>query len=444
MKYVNESQFQISNYFKKDILQNILNFLPEYDFKNILKAFSKNKYLKDELKFILYKNLLYFNNDNIDCEYYSNYYSISYEKIILKKIIDNNVFSTIKNSFFNLKNLYFFFGSDDNYSMSILQYCKELTTLSLIGNSSITDNTLRCISKNCLKLENIYLNYCENITYNGVNNILLSCKNLKNIEFSGKNINNTFLVNISDNFSRLESLKLKYCYDISDFSINNCFLKTKLKLKHLDLTGCSNDLLSENSIVNIVRKCNNLESIILQNCKNVNNNVIINLINNCSNLKCINLIGCAMINSESIKFLFEKCLKLETISLCENNKLNDSILNNLNKTMNLKEIYFLSIRSITDKGLINLINNSPFLEKIKIPRCINISDFFLEEISKKFPKIKHIDISFCNKITDYGVNILLKNCLKLTNFNLFKIDNLKNNIENFKKIYPKIYFDSIF
>ena len=368
-------------YFKKDILQNILNFLSEDDFKNMLYIFSKNKFLKEELKYILYKNLVNFNNNNI--EYYNNTYNISFEKIILKKNIDNNVILTIKNSFINLKILYFLINSYDSYIINIVKYCKELKTLSLIGNSNITDIAIDCISQNCLKLENIYLNYCEKITYKSINNLLKSCKYLKNIEFSGKDVNDYFLINISENCVKLESLNLKYCNNITDLSISALF-KNKLKLKHIDLTCC--EYITENSITNIAKKCNNLESIILQNCININNNGIINLINYCNNLKSINLIGCNLINIDSVSLIFSTCKKLENISLFGKNQINDNILINI-KENKLNEIYFNSIFGITENGLINFIKKSHFLEKIKIPKSNIVTDLVLHLLTFQTPII---------------------------------------------------------
>jgi hypothetical protein len=110
-------------------------------------------------------------------------------------------------------------------------------------SSLITDEAVKCISKNCLLLQSINLFNCENISDQGVE----SMTQLK----------------------QLVSLDLSYCSDITDNSIIP-ILKSLPQLQHVKLTGLFR--LTEASLVDVCSK--RLETLCLLNCRNIQKNSV--------------------------------------------------------------------------------------------------------------------------------------------------------------------------
>ncbi|CAO3570719.1 unnamed protein product [Mortierella alpina] len=57
-----------------------------------------------------------------------------------------------------------------------------LTRLYISTDSLISDDALGILSRSCLGLEDLYLHYCQSLTYRGLHHILRSCKQLKSLK----------------------------------------------------------------------------------------------------------------------------------------------------------------------------------------------------------------------------------------------------------------------
>ena len=126
---------------------------------------------------------------------------------------------------------------------------------------------------------------------------------LRNMKLPTLGIN--YLIN---NFTQLEVLKLTCCNICDDGLIitKNC---GKLKhLKYLDLSYNHN--LTDESFINIIKGCRNLETILIYHFIKLTDASLFSIAENCPNLKKLFPISKNMITNIGLNALKNKCLQL--------------------------------------------------------------------------------------------------------------------------------------
>uniref|UniRef100_A0A336L622 CSON003580 protein n=1 Tax=Culicoides sonorensis TaxID=179676 RepID=A0A336L622_CULSO len=144
----------------------------------------------------------------------------------------------------------------------------NLTHLSLYRNK-IEDHCLPIIFKHFTNLKSLNLNRCNQITDNGMLDLLNASSNVR------------FRLS---NLKKLQILKLKRCSNITDKTFTE--LSPMLNLRELDLSEVD---VSETAIESIVNKFPKLEHLILNECPKINNNCLKHICEKLKRLKYLNV-----------------------------------------------------------------------------------------------------------------------------------------------------------
>jgi len=189
--------------------------------------------------------------------------------------------------------------------ISLLQQNKWLKEFICKYCKCITFNIIQTLIKYNHKLEKLDCSYCYNITYVNIDNILIHLKNIKYISFHCcENINFHVLYYNEIIKNSLEYLDLGYCYNLYSYYL-----------------------------INLINKCNKLETLLLSNCRCINLMVIYSIIK-CKYIKKIKLMKNYSINFNLLDLLLNKSNSLEYLYISRYNK-NYSVLKNLYPTVKI-------------------------------------------------------------------------------------------------------------
>lgn len=149
---------------------------------------------------------------------------------------------------------------NDQKLIVISENFKNIVRLSFMSDD-ITEVGINSLALNCNKLEEIFMSNCNNINDNCIQLISKNCPNLKTIELNNcKNISDISLLNISKYNTDLRRIHLQYT-SISDNGLKEIFMNCK-KLKEIFLEGCN---ISESILHNIHDYCEYLRTINISN-----------------------------------------------------------------------------------------------------------------------------------------------------------------------------------
>lgn len=173
---------------------------------------------------------------------------------------------------------------NNNFVVNLYKW-KSLISLQLMDCSSVTDNIMKQITKNCFSL--LHLSLC-----------------------SGSLLTNDSLKYILDNNNKLHSLNLSYLPLITDEIIILILSNSNMTINSLIFDSCPN--ITNNCIQYISTYCNKLNSLEIINSMNISSALLINLVNNSNTIKSLIIINCKKIIKKDIFLLAYHCFNLKT------------------------------------------------------------------------------------------------------------------------------------
>ncbi|MBI2785083.1 MAG: hypothetical protein HYX60_01765, partial [Legionella longbeachae] len=245
----------------------------------------------------------------------------------------------------------------------------------------------------------------------------LDLSNLKELKLNGSNITVNSLAHLLAKASKLETLDLTNCKNLSGELLNDLDLSN---LKELKLNGSN---ITVNSLVRLLAKANKLEKLDLTDC----NNLIGELPNDLdlSSLKEVKLRESKITyNINSIGRLLANASKLETLDL-SNQYLRGELLNKPNLS-NLKELK-VNDTDITISSLGLLLANASKLEKLDLTDCKKLMSELPNDLD--LSNLKDFQVNNSN-LTVNSLGRLLANASKLEKLVLFHCKNLSGKILN--------------
>ena len=137
----------------------------------------------------------------------------------------------------------------------------------------------------------------------------MGCTLLRKIDFHNIKLSTQSVNHIINNVNLLEELNLYYCRICKDGFIITKDDNAKLQnLKYLDLSDSFN--LTDESFINIIKGCRNLETILIYHCIKLTDASLFSIAANCPNLKKLFPISKNMITNIGLNALKNKCLQL--------------------------------------------------------------------------------------------------------------------------------------
>jgi len=201
---------------------------------------------------------------------------------------------------------------------------------------------------------------------------------MDDLDLEGFYVSDSTLKRIGDLCPSLVSLNLKgNPTTITNNSVQQLVRKcNKLKLLNISDSKYIND----EGIYNIVSKCTDLTTLDISNCMNVSEVGIKNICTYATNLVNLNISRCTKINEAGIETLATG-LMLQTLDLSWNATLTDASLNflaNNDTNISLNSLTVCHLHLLTEVGIKNLIQKCTGLRFLNIQHCDNLKSLVIE------------------------------------------------------------------
>ena len=245
----------------------------------------------------------------------------------------------------------------DDMAIFIISHCPCLLLIELSrshnyhssSHPQITGHTLQSIAEHCTRLQSLSLRHCDEITDAGLVIISEHCTNLKSLHLQGcDEMTDTSIISISTHCIGLQSLNLDCSRKITDASI-----------------------------ISISTNCTGLQELNLQGCHQITDASIMSISTHCTGLQSLNLAGCLQITDASIILISTHCTGLQSLNLHSCREITDICIISISQNCTgLKEL-FVSYTNITDASLIAIAKNCTGLQLLHIYGCDGLSSRML-------------------------------------------------------------------
>ncbi|MED6131389.1 hypothetical protein PIB30_009611 [Stylosanthes scabra] len=366
------------------------------------------------------------------------------------------------------------FSDTDLHEKALASGLKKLRKVNLSGTYMLGNSSIFTCCQNCVSLEALVVHHTSSLSNVGFANAIRKRPQLRSLGVRSGNVTSELidaLVSLKD----LTFLDLSFSH-ISDEAL--CALaEGGLPLREFSLEYCKGYQYS--GISCLLRMCNNLQYLDLQETKFLNDECVIELSLLLGNLNVVNLnwnekltdlslfaimrncpfiteirmgftgVGkqklggdCLVVNSH-LKFLYLAC----------NSWLDDGIVTMLASVCPNLEMMDLSHCSKVSMGAIEVLrrcrkiqhmnlthlgydpSRSKFWINFKVPTLFvlnlsrsSISNEELSQISKSCCNLKELDLDYCDKITTSGVKQVVNNCKELRMITLWNCENVSCDI----------------
>ncbi len=144
---------------------------------------------------------------------------------------------------------------------SISEDCPNLISLNLSFNATIDTEVIQSIASNCPKIEDLDLSDCAEVDDNTIKVLATNSKNLQRLALDSSSITDQALFSLGDNASRLHTVELYSCEEITNSGV--LYLAQHCPLQKIDLTYCTE--LSQQDINQVIAHSSRLREIMLLN-----------------------------------------------------------------------------------------------------------------------------------------------------------------------------------
>ena len=312
----------------------------------------------------------------------------------------------------------------------------NLTRLNLSNCPEMTEESILGLIKICPNLTSLDLSTCKKMTGQGIQKILserelvdlnisgcgpfFSAKAVKSFRLEKKSIINLFLRFPSITSLHLGSIEiteifiydiLKRCPKLVTIDVSSC--PSSVSIKKLNLSEHRGNLLSENTINNLVTICPKLEDLNVERCLKMTPIGIERILERFPklNLKHIEWTKIEELDLSGYSDLDEQAI-IRTISFCK---------------VKLKNLNLGNYSKITSQGIEYILNNCPKLVELIIGTAETLP----------YIRIEELDISKCPLLSEISILSLVKRCSPyLKSINLHNCSQVNGIIQSILKECP--------
>ncbi|XP_072097288.1 LOW QUALITY PROTEIN: F-box and leucine-rich repeat protein 13 [Mobula birostris] len=306
---------------------------------------------------------------------------------------------------------------DNDVANILRRYRSTVIHLSLRGCNNIGQATFKGIS-GCRNLQDLNLSECKNITDEFMSTVIEMCTSLVYLNMAYTTISDATLRSLSKFGLNLQYLSLAYSKLFTNKGLN--YLATGKgchKLVYLDISGCTE--ISVRGFKSLGIACNKIEHLVINDMATLTTNCITAMVGYYNNLTTVTLLGSPHISDTAIKVLVQGN-KLTTFKTEGNKRITDATFKIFSTSCpNLNHIYVADCSRITDNSL-KFISTLKNITVLNISDCMSITDAgirsFLEGSSGQ--KLRELNISNCVLITDLSILKIAQRCLSLTHLRM--------------------------
>ncbi|XP_056393474.1 F-box/LRR-repeat protein 17 isoform X2 [Hyla sarda] len=242
----------------------------------------------------------------------------------------------------------------------------------------LSDSSLISLATHCTSLQKVHVGNQDRLTDEAIKQLGSRCKDLRDIHFG-------------------------QCYKISDDGMiiiaNGC---PKLKKIYMQ----ENKLVSDKSVEAFAEHCPELEYVGFMGCSVTSRGVI--RLTNLKNLSSLDLRHINELDNETVMEIVKKCQNLTSLNLCLNRNIDDRCVEVIAKEgRSLKELYLVTCK-ITDHALIAIGRYSTTIETVDVGWCKEITDQGATLIAQSSKSIRYLGLMRCDQVNEATVEQLVQ------------------------------------
>ncbi|WCJ26910.1 F-box family protein [Euphorbia peplus] len=307
-------------------------------------------------------------------------------------------------------------------SPAFLDYVKDLKNLTkiVINGARVSDAIFHMISSYCRSLAEIGLSKCIGVTDVGIAMLVSGCINLKNLNLTCcYSITDAAISAIARSCKLLVCLKLEACNMITEKGLeqlgSNCIL-----LEELDLTDCCG--LNDRGL-ECLTGCSRLISLKLGLCTNISDKGLSYIASHCPNLLELDLYRCSGIGDNGLAALSSGCKKLRMLNLSYCYLITDYGLRFLGFLEELSDLEMRSLDKITGAGLTAFVSMCKTLADLDLKHCVKIDDLGFWALAYYSQNLRQINLSHC-AVSDLPLCMIMGNLSRLQDAKLVHLSNV--------------------
>ncbi|CAO3649623.1 unnamed protein product [Cunninghamella echinulata] len=282
------------------------------------------------------------------------------------------------------------------------------------GCIQLTSHMLRVLSKSCYNTEVLCLKDCRGLSTPSIACFLKVSHQLRILDLSGlESIKNSTLTIIGQHLHHLEELNVNWCRNITGEGIQGLLQpqqpqqqRTILSsLQILKLDGCK--LLDEYTMQLIASTLPNLRQIYLASCTSIKDNTLIEFLQHLSipsSLTHLNLSHCTQLTDISLRSLAKYCKRLIHLELAGCHGFSDTGLAHFISKLDpfLTYLDLEDVSTITGHTIRTLSTHQPNLKRLCIANCTLVDDEPIQDLILKgsCQQLEHLELDGCS-ISDH-------------------------------------------
>ncbi|KAM3938972.1 F-box/LRR-repeat protein 17 [Leptodactylus fuscus] len=256
--------------------------------------------------------------------------------------------------------------------------CSGLVKYTAYRCKQLSDSSLISLTTHCTALQKVHVGNQDRLTDEAIKQLGSRCKDLRDIHFG-------------------------QCYKISDEGMT-AIAKGCPKLKKIYMQ--ENKLVSDKSVEAFAGHCPELEYVGFMGCSVTSRGVI--RLTNLKNLSSLDLRHINELDNETVMEIVKKCQNLTSLNLCLNRNIDDRCVEVIAKEgRKLKELYLVTCK-ITDHALIAIGRYSTTIETVDVGWCKEITDQGATLIAQSSKSIRYLGLMRCDQVNEATVEQLVQ------------------------------------
>jgi len=292
--------------------------------------------------------------------------------------------------------------------IQLIARCSLLAKMSITSRDDISDIIL-ALSTSSHKLKELYVKYCQPLTYNDLTDLAIGCGMLETINLEGSGC-----LNGDGDTHEMEGSNKCNC--AHNLSFSDLFGQFK-NLTELNLFLCKN--LHSKGLEKIAEVCENLEKLNIDEINYLSDDSINTLIYLRGDRLRMLWIDGESLSDESF-CNFEKMEKLELLSISFSDNMGARGLASIAKLEKLEWLRLRRGAELEPLDFVTAFNLGKLknLLHLDLSECSKIDDAGIISIAKHCPTLGTLCLNWCWEVTDVGLACVVNKCKFLINLNL--------------------------
>ncbi|PKI51484.1 hypothetical protein CRG98_028044 [Punica granatum] len=311
-------------------------------------------------------------------------------------------------------------GLISEFTPSLLGCLKDLKNLNTIrvDGARVSESSLQSFCTNCKNLSEIGLSKCVGLTNIGIMQLVCGCSNLRFLDLTCcHSITDVAVYAVLESCRKLTCLKLESCIMITEKGLyylgSFCTL-----LQEIDLTDCSG---INDTGLEYLSRCSKLRSLKLGLCTNISDKGLCHIADNCKDIHELDLYKCDGIGDEGLAALSGSCKRLKILNLSYCTKITDKGVEHMGQLEELSDLEMRGLVQVTSVGLTALAAGCWRLADLDVKHCENVDDSGFWALAYYSRNLRQINISHCN-VSDMGLCMVMGNLTRLQDAKLVHLN----------------------